>query len=490
MSVHSLEPSAVWSNFLAICGIPHQSEHEEAIGDWLLLRARSFGLEAERDPVGNVLIKKPASPGCELSPGLILQAHMDMVCQARTSVVFDFLTQPIRPYIPTDTPDWVYAKDTTLGADNGIGMAAILALLESKTLKHGPIEALFTVNEESGMTGARGLSGTWLHGSILLNLDSENLEELTIGCAGALRCISTLSLNPEAAKPAMRWYCISVDGLQGGHSGIDIHKGRANANRLLGRLLKAAPPSLQLAAWSGGNAYNAIPREAWAVVAVPAVDEVFFQSSIEAKAAGLKAELGNNEPGFALHIDSSVAAELLLSALDTARVLQLLNDFPDGLIAMEPDMPELVRTSLNLGMLNLTTPRPGVIDVVFSMMLRSSSEADKNSLASRLEEQGKAFGARLERCNDNPAWQPEPGNPLVKTAAKVYREHFGREPVITSTHGGLECGLFRPLYPNWQMISFGPNIRFPHSPDEAVNIPSVAQFWDYFCKLVESLARP
>ncbi|MBU0936477.1 MAG: beta-Ala-His dipeptidase [Spirochaetes bacterium] len=487
MPLHALEPKALWSHFAAICGIPRKSGCEQAIGEWLLLRAHSWGLESSRDDVGNIIIRKKASAGCEQWPGVILQAHMDMVCQARPGIAHDFAVDPIHPHIPEERPEWLYARGTTLGADNGIGMAAILAVLESATLQHGPLEALFTVNEEDGMTGARGLSAASLHGTYLLNLDSENMDELTIGCAGALRCTIVMETSLVAPGQGLAWYELKVSGLAGGHSGIDIAKGRGNANRALVRLLLAAPRKLQLATMQGGTALNAIPREATALFAVPAAEEAFLATALEAAALELSAELANGDPAFQWQLKRTAAVGSLLPEHESGRLLDLIHKLPNGLIAMESELADAIRTSLNLGIMSLAARGTTAAHAELSVMIRSSSESEKNSLAETLTQLSHAAGAELRRGNNNPSWQPERASPLVQKAEAVYRQVFGSAPRIAATHGGLECGLFRPLYPEWQMISFGPDIQAPHSPDECLHIPSVTRFWDYLAALLAEL---
>ncbi|OHD16430.1 MAG: hypothetical protein A2087_11035 [Spirochaetes bacterium GWD1_61_31] len=487
MSIPALEPKAVWTNFLSICGIPRGSGNEAAIADWLLLRARSLGLEASQDAVGNVIIRKPASRDREFRNGVVLQAHMDMVCQAANGVDHDFKRDPIRPQILADDPDWMLARGTTLGADNGIGMAAILAVLEATDLVHGPLEALFTVNEENGMSGARGLKPDSLKGNYVLNLDSEAIDELTIGCAGSLRANARLELPALPAGPGLAWIELAINGLQGGHSGVDIAKQRANASRLLARMLTGLPVEIRLASLVGGNALNAIPRQAEALLCVPAASLMAVQAAVVGLADEVRRELAVVEPQFSCGLAPGRAAAACLSPADSQRALRLLLELPNGLQSMDAKLPNTIRTSLNLGITSLAPSSSGQFELSLGLLVRSSDEAEKLALAATIEAACQAAGGRLERLSVSPAWQPEWDSPLLKTACAVFKQVHGAEANLTVTHGGLECGLFRPLYPRWQMVSLGPNLRFAHSPDEALHIPSVAEFWRYLVALLREL---
>jgi len=494
MNPNTLEPRAVWARFFDICAIPHPSHHEEALSAWLLAWAQGRGLEAKVDGAHNVVVRKPASPGREKARGLILQAHIDMVPQKASGSSHDFETDPIVPRLDPADPAWLVATGTTLGADDGVGVAMALAILEDSELVHGPLECLFTTDEEDGMSGALGLETGALRGSLLLNLDGEDDGEITIGCAGSIRTSAELSAPALALPSGYALFGASVSGLLGGHSGADIDKGRANASLALVRLLGRAGVPLRLASIEGGTAANAIPREARAVVAVRSASVDAFRLAFEKEAAALKAELGAADPNFAAAL-SPYESPNALSALDeerSASILAALSGLPNGLQAMEPDMPGLVRTSLNLGRLS-SRAEAGVIALSVLVMVRSSSDGEKEALAraveSRLDSAAKTGWRVLrKRLAVGPAWAPNPASAFLALAKGCYGEVFGKAPRVASTHGGLECALFKPRFPNWDMISVGPMILFPHSPDERIEIASVGRSYRFVKELVGTLA--
>ena len=484
------EPGSVWKHFTDICGIPHPSRHEETLALALVEWARGRGFAASRGAGGNVVIRKPARPGRESSRGVILQGHLDMVPQAAPGSSHDFLRDPIRPRQDPGDPRWLVADGTTLGADNGIGLAMALAVLEEPDLSHGPLECLFTTNEEDGMTGAREVAPGILEGKILLNLDGEDDRELTVGCAGSIRTAAELSLPAEKAPAGLSWFEASVGGLAGGHSGIDIDKGRANAPLVLTRLLRRSEGSARIAALGGGTAANAIPRAARACIGVGPEEVEGFRSAFLRETAALRAELGPADPGLTAELKplTGEAPSLALPAEESDRLLALLSGLPNGLRALEPDMPGSIRTSSNLGRLDGRI-EGGRFRVSTLVMVRSSSESDKADLAGEIETVlGGAvrFGwlAEISRPSDSPAWAPNPASPLLAAARSAYRDLFGEDPRIVSTHGGLETGIFRPVFPDWDMLSFGPKILNPHSPDERLEIASVGRSYRFLKELL------
>ncbi len=496
MNLKHLEPACLWREFFALCAIPHPSHQEEALGEWVVGRARSLGLSAHKDACGNVYLKKPAQPGLEGKPGVILQAHLDMVPQVAAGHDHDFSRDPIRPRLDGADPDWLIATGTTLGADNGIGVAAALALLADDRLRHGPLEALFTVNEEDGMTGARAVEQGHLAGSLLLNLDGEDDTELTIGCAGTLRTKAEFSFPGTPPSADERAIELRVGGLLGGHSGVDIDKGRGNASLLLARVLakatEASPSGSRLAFMEGGTAANAIPREARALVLVADRDATAFRTALEAEGRRIADELKASDPGFALGVTDAPLPALAVSASASLNFLATLLALPNGLFEMDPDMPGLVRSSSNLGELRLGTKDAAMVGHTLALV-RSSIEETKERYGSEIERLLADLGARQGKVRQtrpavSPAWTPNLQSPLLATAVALYRDLRGNEPKIGATHGGLETGLFRPRFPHWDMISVGPCIKFPHSPDERVSVSSTARFYAYVRSLIERLA--
>ncbi len=488
MDISGLEPRALWANFMAICSIPHPSHHEKQLCDWVIAKAKESELEHFQDSRGNVIVKKPASAGREANPGIILQAHLDMVPQARAGSKHDFTKDPIVPRRNPNNAEWLIATDTTLGADNGLGAAAMLAVMEDKTMVHGPLEFLFTVNEEDGMTGARQISPSALSGKYLLNLDGEEADELTIGCTGSVRTASTLMLRLVDVPAGIKWLSVQVSGLLGGHSGMDIHRGRGNANIALCRLLAKAGGGSLLASLQGGDASNAIPRDASALAGIPASGFESWKAAFESEAATIRSELGKSDPGFRASYSDAPTPGACLSTEDSRKVQTLVYSIPNGLVSMEPDMPGSTRTSSNLGIVTLSSGSGNMATLETLALIRSSSDFEKEQLTQAIDAVLTRSGAATERKSESLAWTPEPGSPLLKTAKTAYKEIFGSLPKVVSTHGGLECGLFRPIYPRWDMISFGPTIRSPHSPDETTHIPSASIFWRYLITLLNTLA--
>lgn len=475
----NLEPKEVWEHFRSLTLIPRPSKHEEAIREFMMNFGKQLNLETIMDEVGNVIIRKPATPGMENRQGVVLQGHLDMVPQANSDKAHDFTKDPIET-----CPDgeWMKANGTTLGADNGIGVAAAMAVLASKTIKHGPIEALFTADEETGMTGAFGLKPGLLKGDILLNLDSEDEGELYVGCAGGLDATATFRYTEEAMPAEHSTYTIKVSGLKGGHSGMDIVLGRGNANKLLFRFLKAATEKFQLrlASVVGGSLRNAIPREAVAVVAVPNEMKQSLLDYANEMEQIFKSELSATEPNLSFKV---VASEEIDSVMDQGTQWSLTNAIyacPNGVIRMSDSMPGLVETSNNLASVKSLN---GTIKI--SCLMRSSVDSAKDDLAAMISSVFELAGADILFEGGYPGWKPNMDSPILKTMQATYEKLYRKIPEIKAIHAGLECGLLGGVYPKWDMISFGPTIRSPHSPDERVNVPSVAKFFNF---LIATLA--
>ncbi len=479
-----LEPAALWALFAFICAIPHPSRGEGALADAIVRRGKARGLEAFRDAAGNVIVRAPATVGRETRPILILQCHLDMVPQKAEGSGHDFARDPILPRLDEAAPGWLRATGTTLGADNGIGVAAALALAESRDIPHGPLEILLTLGEEDGMDGARGLQPGSLRGELLVNLDSESDREICIGCAGGARLVSTLTLPSSPAPGA--WCDVRVGGLSGGHSGMDIGLGRGNALRELAAILRQAGPC-RLAAFEGGDAANAIPRSAHALVSVPEGSRAAWEAALRDAARSRKAALAAADPGFDLELAPAKAAGGALETDASTRALDLLLSLPNGILAMSATIPGLPGTSCNLGAVRLVPAGPGSLRLEATTMTRSDKDPERDRNVAVIGALfAKAGGSSLGNAG-SPAWTPDPSSPLLAIAKKAYREVHGSEAELRAIHGGLETGLFRPVFPRWDMISIGPTIRYPHSPDEAVDIPSVERFWKLLTDIAERI---
>ena len=476
--IKNLEPKEVWKNFYSLTRVPRPSKHEEKIQDFMLQFGDDLGLETFRDKIGNIIIRKPATPGMEDRKGIILQAHLDMVPQKNTATKHDFETDPILAVIDGE---WVKAKGTTLGSDNGIGVAAIMTVLASKDIPHGPIEALFTCDEETGMTGANGLKPGILKGDILLNLDSEDEGELYIGCAGGVDVTADFNYKEVEVPPFYVPYRISLTGLKGGHSGLDINLGRGNANKILNQLLLQAAGKFdaRLAHFEGGNLRNAIPREAFATVVIPESKKTEFKEFIADFEENAKTMFREADPGLIITVNTTKMPFHLVDEDSQSRLYKALDEVPNGMISMIKDMPDVVETSTNLA---IVKSKEGSIFV--ACLLRSSVDDNKMKLADQMSGIFNSAGAKTEVSGEYPGWKPDIHSPILETMKEVYRIHFGKIPAVKVIHAGLECGILGSQYPHWDMISFGPTIRGPHSPDEKVHIGSVGLFWEY---LVETL---
>ena len=480
MTIKELEPKALWSNFYSLTRCPRPSKHEEAVRNFLVKWAKDKKIECRVDKVGNVIMTKPATKGMENRRPVVLQAHMDMVPQARAGKVHDFLKDPIETKI---VEDWVYACDTTLGADDGMGVAAIMAVFESKIIKHGPLEALITTDEETGMTGAFGLKAGELKGEFLLNLDSETEGELYVGCAGGVD--ATMSI-PYATEKAPKDYCayrLTLGGLKGGHSGMEINTGRANVNKLMFRHLRwVAECGLRLVSINGGNMRNAIPRDAEAVIAFPKEHTECILAEFDKVAGWVKKELSSVEPDFFMKYEKVRMPQNVICDADTQKIINLMMVAPNGVIRMSRDMEGLVETSLNLAIVKTTGK-----NFTVQALLRSSVDTAKEALAERLVCLAELAGGTCKLSGAYPGWKPNMQSPLLKTMKQVYKKLYKKEPAVVAIHAGLECGLLGGKYPDMDMISFGPTLQSPHSPDERANIPSCKKFYDYLVAALEAI---
>ncbi len=481
-ALESLEPKSVWSFFFELCQIPRASGKTQALQEWLLAFAKERGLEALRDATGNVLIRKPAQKGRESSPSIVLQSHMDMVCEKNNDSSHNFDADPIQPLIDGA---WMKATGTTLGADNGIGMAAQLAVLDASNISHGPIECLFTVDEETGLYGAFGLQADFLHSTLLLNLDSEDEGELFIGCAGGMNSFFTFTFQPQQAPTDYFYLQLAVKGLTGGHSGDDINKGRGNANQLLARLLwdLKSESDLRLCTFKGGNLSNAIPREASCMVGVPWDQKEAVRVRLNCLQADLEQEFGANEPNLEFTAESVEKPEKALSSADSFRFIQALYACPNGIQAMSHTITGLVDTSLNLASVKPVSETEWLI----TTSQRSTYDSAKKALSGRLEALFTLAGMQAKHGDGYPGWTPNPDSKLLKNVVSAYETCFNETPKVKAIHAGLECGLFLEKYPSLDMVSFGPTMRGVHSPDERVHIPAVLNFWKLLVHTLEQL---
>lgn len=478
-----LAPAAVWQHFATLCAIPRASKAEAPLRDLILRRVRERGLAATVDAAGNLLVRKPASPGRAGAPGVILQAHLDMVCQKNAASAHDFARDPIRP---RRRDGWLVAEDTTLGADNGIGVALILAALEDDRLEHGPLEALLTVDEEAGMGGAHGLQPGVLQGSLLLNLDTEAWGEFYIGCAGGLDVEVGRAGASEAAPAGWAAARIVVEGLRGGHSGVDIHEERGNAIKLLVRVLRDLERrfGLRLGALEGGSARNALPREAWARVAlVPARTEAVAAALADWQGL-LRRELQGVDEAVSLRLEPTAAGPVL-AADEQSAWLASLHAAPHGVHRMSLAVPGVVETSNNLGMAAIG-PEGGRC----SFMVRSLVGSGARALAEEIASLFALSGSRVELAGEYPGWAPDPASPLLALCREVHAREFGGESRVQVIHAGLECGLIAAKYPALDIVSFGPTIRGAHAPGEAVEIASVGHCWQLLKAILAAAARP
>ena len=480
--VSELKPRDLWTHFDRILTISRGSGQEQQVAAYVLDLARRLGLETRQDETGNVVVRKAATGGRSSAPVTVLQSHLDMVNEKNSDVEHDFSTDPIRP---RRDGDYLRATGTTLGSDNGIGVAACLALMEDSESPHGPLEFLFTVDEETGLTGAGQLDGDFLQGRLLLNLDCEEEEALYVGCAGGAGLDFTMQLIRDATGPGKSALSVELKGLQGGHSGVDIHLQRGNAVQLLARVLESALQArpFHLSEFLGGSAHNAIPREARVVLVCSESDWQSLSAALENDLGTIRKEFRAVEPQMSWKID---AAQLPGESWDedsTRRLLDLLNSLPHGVISTSYDIPDLVESSVSLASVRATN---GGVEIHVST--RSSVKSALHALQLRLKAIGDLAGCRMQELESYPGWQPDLSSPLLATTREVYREETGKDPQVKAIHAGLECGLIGEKYPGMDMISLGPQIEFPHSPDERVRIPSVGSFYRILKRLLVALS--
>ena len=479
--IKNLEPKLVWGLFDEITKVPRPSKHEEKIGEYLVNFAKSHNLEYQCDAIGNVVIRKGATVGYENRPTIVLQAHTDMVCEKNSDKVFDFNNDAIQTYIDNG---WVKADGTTLGADDGIGIAAALAVLIDDTLEHPAIEALFTVDEETGLTGAFNLGEGMLTGKYLINLDSEDEGEVFIGCAGGIDTLAYLPLATESAPQDYAYYKVVISGLLGGHSGDDIDKGHANSNKWAARIAERAVRlfDAKLSWFDGGNLRNAIPREAYIVLGVPSDKALVFESDVKAFGEALCTEFAIVEKNAKVEVVKSETPATVLSAQTQHNLLLALIGVPSGVLAMSAAMPGLVETSTNLASVKFTEE-----DIVVTTSQRSSVESAKEYAKLQVATVFKASGFEVVHSDGYPGWAPNPNSQLLEVTKSAYDLLFGTEPKVRAIHAGLECGLFLEKYPHLEMVSFGPTLRGVHSPDERLEIATVDKFWKLLVEVLRTI---
>lgn len=479
--IRQLEPKALWNKFADLNAVPRGSKKEERVIAFIKDFGERLCLETLVDEVGNVIIKKPATKGMESKTTVVMQSHLDMVHQKNNDTVFDFDAQGIEMSVDGD---WVKAKGTTLGADNGLGVATIMAILESTDIAHPTIEALFTIDEETGMTGAMGLKGGLLSGGILLNLDTEEDDEIGVGCAGGIDVTATRTYNEEETPEFKTGFEIQVKGLQGGHSGMQIHEGLGNANKIMNRLLFDGFENfgLRISEIDGGSLRNAIPRESKAIVAIDAIHEAAFLSEIKEHANTIKAELKTMEPDLEIMVSKVDTPKMIMDLGVQEGFTRALYAAQNGVYRMSADIPDLVETSNNIARVLV---KEGTIHI--GCLTRSSVESSKMDLANTLRATFELTGCEVEFSGDYPGWIPNMDSPILKVLSNLYEEMNGTKPHVAACHAGLECGILGTNYPDMDMISFGPNIKGAHSPDERAQISSVQKFWKFVLEILKNI---
>ena len=482
MELSELKPESVFYYFSEICKVPRPSKKEEKIISYLENFAAEQKLEIKKDKVGNILIKKPATPGKENLKTVVLQSHVDMVCEKNNDVEHDFLTDPIETIIDGE---WLKAKGTTLGADNGIGVATELAILAANDIEHGPIECLFTIDEETGLTGAFALKEGFMSGDILLNLDSEDEGELFIGCAGGIDSVGEFHYREVPVPTGYFFFRVDVKGLKGGHSGGDIHLGRGNANKILNRFLSqtAKKYDMYICEVNGGNLRNAIPREAYAICAVPHDAKEPVRVDLNIFIADIENEFAVSEPDLKLTLQSETPRKMAIDQDTSSRLLKTLYAVPHGVYAMSQDIPGLVETSTNLASIKMIDSKKIKIET----SQRSSILSARNDMANTVRAAFELGGARVSFGEGYPGWKPNPHSEILEIAVASYKRLFGVDAKVKAIHAGLECGLFLDKYPGLDMISFGPTLTGVHSPDERMHIPSVEKFWNHLLDVLANV---
>ncbi len=475
--VRELEPKQLWNHFEDINAIPRPSKKEERIIAFMKAYGESLGLETIVDGIGNVIIRKPATPGMENRKPVILQSHLDMVHQKNADTEFDFSTQGIQSLVDGD---WVKAAGTTLGADNGIGVASIMSVLASADIMHPPLEALFTIDEETGMTGAFKLGQGILNGKILLNLDTEDDDEFSIGCAGGIDTNTAYDYTPESPKVTSKAFKISVSGLKGGHSGVDIHLERGNANKIMNRLLyQCSAFGLQIAEIDGGSLRNAIPRESFAIIIV---QDINYLQEFEKRSAAIKNEFQLQDGGLNISITSVDLPAEVLSISDTEKITTAIQAVHNGVFCMSSAIPGLVETSSSFARVSIRNGK-----FITQSLQRSSVESAKYNVAYTVGAPLKLMGCSVEHTGAYPGWAPDPHSKILALMENKYTALFGARPKVMAIHAGLECGIIGERYHGLDMISFGPTIKHPHSPDEKVNIASVQKFWKFLLEILKDI---
>lgn len=484
MEVKDLKPELLWKCFDEVTKIPRPSCHEEKIREFLVKFANDHRIAVKTDKVGNVVMSKPATPGHENAPGVILQAHMDMVAEKNGDVEHDFLKDPIDTYIDGD---WVKARGTTLGADNGIGVAAGMAVMIDPDLVHGPLECLFTVNEEIGLEGAQNISKDMIKGDMLLNLDSEDDGEIFVGCAGGIDTTADFSYKRSYTPENFEYMKVSVTGLLGGHSGSDIDAGRANANKLIARFIWECSQRWDITVCSieGGNLRNAIPREAYAVFGIHSDHKEELRHHLKKYYEEILNEYKGVEPSMNLVVEKTERPEYCLDSETSISLIRAIYSAPHGVVSMSRDIEGLVETSTNLASVKIIDDH--TIRITTSQ--RSSVESRKNDIAGQVEAHFQLAGAKVYHSDGYPGWAPNMQSKIMQITADAYEELFGVKPAIKAIHAGLECGLFLSKFPKLDMVSFGPTMTGVHSPDEQLNIPTVDKFWRHLRRVIEKVAE-
>lgn len=479
-SLKVLEPQAVWEQFSNLNAVPRPSKKEEQVIAFMLNFGNDLGLETFEDEIGNVVIRKLASPGLENRKMVTLQSHLDMVHQKNADTEFDFDSQGIQMFVEGD---WVKAKGTTLGADNGLGVAAIMALLKSTDIPHPPLEALFTIDEETGMTGAFGLKAGILKGDILLNLDTEEDDEIDIGCAGGIDVTATRAYNEKTSVHGDVGFYITVNGLKGGHSGIDIHKGLGNANKIMNRLLYTGSSyHMRIGTLEGGSLRNAIPRESWCKINLDKKQETSFLQQFEIVASTIKKELKVLEPNLTITISSCKPSKFVMGLGAQGKFLKGVYGLHNGVYAMSASIPDLVETSNNVAIVKINDGQ-----IIIGCLTRSSVETAKMDLAIALKCTFELAGFEVEFNGSYPGWDPNPHSEILQITKDIYTNLFKEEPKVVACHAGLECGILGQNYPDIDMVSFGPTILGAHSPDERVSISSVQKFWKFLLEILKEI---
>ena len=480
-SIENLEPKLVWKHFDEIRKIPRCSKHEEKIREYIVNFAKKQGLKTRVDSVGNVVIIKPATPGMQNKPTIILQGHMDMVCEKNSDVKFDFSKDPIQLKI---TGDLLTANGTTLGADNGIGLAISLAILEDKKVQHGLIESLYTVDEETGLTGAFAMKSDMLTGKIMLNLDSEDFGVITVGCAGGGDSKIELPVKMQAVPSGMENIVVKVSGLRGGHSGVDIHEQRGNAIKILTRLLWKASQKYEFSLFDikGGDKHNAIPREAYVELAIEKNSKNTFMTTLKAEEKDILDEIKPIDPNLKVEVQSSEPSKMVLDKPSQMKLLDLLHGLPHGVHQMNYDIKTLVNTSTNLATISLKENT-----IVIGMSSRSPMKSALQDMRDRIKAIASLSGAKVSEGTPYPGWKPDLKSKILALSKKIFKEMFKQEPKIEAIHAGLECGIIGEKFPGMDMISIGPTLKNPHSPEEQLHISTVDKFYKYLLKILESV---